>query len=110
MGILGVDHSCRQTGRPQLVRNRLFPNTGRRLESYTPRTQIPTSYNCRMTPRTRRAIAVGCIALVVFVAFSPGLATEIGSAILVPLGLVVPAVVATCIRRKAFRCDQQPVA
>jgi len=57
-----------------------------------------------MTPRTRRAIAVACIALVVFAAFSPGLASEIGSAILVPLGLVVPAVIATCIRRKAFRC------
>ena len=60
--------------------------------------------------RTRKAIAVVCIALVVFAAFVPALATTLGAALLVPLWLVLPAVVVTVVRREAFRCDEQPVS
>ena len=61
-------------------------------------------------PRTRQAVAVVCIALVVFAAFVPALAASLGSAVLVPLWLVLPAVVVTVVRREAFRCDEQPVS
>ena len=60
--------------------------------------------------RTRKAIAVVCIALVVFAAFVPALASTLGAAVLVPLWLVLPAVVVTVVRREAFRCDEQPVS
>ena len=60
--------------------------------------------------RTRKAIAVVCIALVVFAAFVPALASTLGAAVLVPLWLVLPAVVVTIVRREAFRCDEQPVS
>jgi hypothetical protein len=62
------------------------------------------------TPRTRKSVAVLCIALVVFAAFMPAAASNLVCAILVPLWLVVPAVAATIIRRRAFRCDDQPVS
>ena len=61
-------------------------------------------------PRTRKTVAVLCIALVVFAAFVPALATILGAALLVPLWLVLPAVVVTVVRREAFRCDEQPVS
>jgi hypothetical protein len=60
--------------------------------------------------RTRKAVAVVCIALVVFAAFVPALASTLGAAVLVPLWLVLPAVVVTVVRREAFRCDEQPVS
>jgi hypothetical protein len=60
--------------------------------------------------RTRKSIAVVCIALVVFAAFVPALAATLDAAILVPLWLVLPAVVVTVVRREAFRCDEQPVS
>lgn len=60
--------------------------------------------------RTRKAIAVVCIALVVFAAFVPALASTLGAAVLVPLWLVLPAVVVTVVRREALRCDEQPVS
>jgi len=60
--------------------------------------------------RTRKAIAVVCIALVIFAAFVPALASTLGAALLVPLWLVLPAVVVTVVRREAFRCDEQPVS
>jgi hypothetical protein len=47
------------------------------------------------TPRTRKAIAVICIALVVFAAFVPGAAPSSVAAILTPLWLIVPAVAVT---------------
>jgi hypothetical protein len=62
------------------------------------------------TPRTRKAFAVLCIAIVVVAAFAPSLASSLGSAILVPLWLVVPAVAVTVIRRHALRSDDQPVS
>jgi hypothetical protein len=61
-------------------------------------------------PRTRKAVAVLCIALVVFAAFVPVIASTLGSAILVPIGLVIPAVAVAIVRRRAFRCDEQPVS
>jgi hypothetical protein len=61
-------------------------------------------------PRTRKTIAVLCIALVVFAAFVPAVASTLGSAVLVALWLVLPAVVITVLRREAFRCDEQPVS
>jgi len=58
-----------------------------------------------------RAIAVLCIAAVVFAALVPALASAtLGSAIFVPLWLVCPAVAVVVIRRTALRCDEQPVA
>ena len=51
-----------------------------------------------------------CIAIVVVAAFTPALASSLGSAIFVPLWLVVPAVAVTVIRRDALRSDDQPVS
>ena len=62
------------------------------------------------SPRTRKAVAIVCIALVVFAAFVPGVASNLVAAILTPLWLVIPAGVVTVIRRSATRCDAQPVA
>jgi hypothetical protein len=62
------------------------------------------------TPRTRKTFAVLCIAIVVVAAFVPALASSLGSAILVPLWLVVPAVTVTVIRRDALCSDEQPVS
>ena len=50
------------------------------------------------------------IALVVFAAFVPVAAANLVTAILIPLWLVVPAVAVSVIRRRASRCDDQPVA
>jgi hypothetical protein len=61
-------------------------------------------------PRTRNTVAVLCIALVVFAAFVPATAADVALAVLVPLWLVIPAVVVTIVRRRASRCDDQPVA
>jgi hypothetical protein len=62
------------------------------------------------TPRIRKAVAILGIALVVFAAFVPAVASTLGSAILVALWLVLPAVAITVLRREAFRCDEQPVS
>ena len=62
------------------------------------------------TPRTRKAVAVLCIALVVCAAFVPVIASTLGTAILVPLWLVLPAVALVVVRRNASRCDDQPVS
>jgi hypothetical protein len=61
-------------------------------------------------PRSRKAVAVLCIALLVFAAFVPAVASTLGSMVLVALWLVLPAVAITVLRREAFRCDQQPVS
>ena len=58
----------------------------------------------------RKAVAVVCIALVLCAAFVPATAAALAAAVLVPLWLVIPAVVATIVRRRALRCDDQPVA
>jgi hypothetical protein len=62
------------------------------------------------SPRTRKAVAVLCIALVVCAAFVPVIASTLGSAILVPLWLVLPAVAVVIVRRTACRSHVQPVS
>jgi hypothetical protein len=62
------------------------------------------------SPRTRRAVAFLGIALIVFAAVAPTAAAHLVSAILTPLWLVVLAVTITVVRRRASRCDAQPVA
>jgi hypothetical protein len=61
-------------------------------------------------PRPRKTIAILCVALVVFTALVPASAATLVYAILTPLWLVVPAIVVTLVRRRAARCDEQPVA
>jgi hypothetical protein len=51
-----------------------------------------------------------CIAVVAFAVLLPTLASDLGSAILVALGLVVPAILVVIVRRTAFRCDEQPAS
>jgi hypothetical protein len=63
-----------------------------------------------VSPRTRTAVAIVCIALVIVATFVPVIASTFGAAVLVPLGLVLPAIVVTIVRREAFRCDEQPVS
>lgn len=59
---------------------------------------------------SRKIVAVLCIALVVFAVFVPAAAGTLVDALLVALWLVVPAIVATIVRRTAARSDKQPVA
>jgi hypothetical protein len=63
-----------------------------------------------MKPRTRKALAILCVGLVVFAAFLPATAPHLLPAVLVPLWLVVPAVVVTVLRRRAARQYDQPVS
>jgi hypothetical protein len=60
--------------------------------------------------RTRKSIAVLCVALLVFSAFVPAAAPNLVYAILVPLWLVAPAIAVIVIRRTATRCDEQPAS
>ena len=62
------------------------------------------------TLRTRKSFVLFGVALVVFAAFVPALAAGLPSVILTPLWLVVPAVSIVIVRRRAIRCDEQPVA
>jgi hypothetical protein len=61
-------------------------------------------------PRTRKAIAILCVGLVVFAAFVPAVAANVVVEVLTPLWLVVPAVAVTIIRRRALLCDVQPAS
>jgi hypothetical protein len=63
-----------------------------------------------MKPRTRKALAILCVGLIVFAAFLPAAAPQVFAAILIPLWIVVPAVVVTLLRRRAARHDDQPVS
>jgi hypothetical protein len=62
------------------------------------------------TLRTRKWLVVFGVAVVVFAAFVPALATWLPAAILTPLWIIVPAVSIVVIRRTAARYDDQPVA
>jgi hypothetical protein len=62
------------------------------------------------TIRTRKSFVFFGLAVVVFSAFVPILATGFPSAILTPLWLVVPAVAIIVIRRTASRSDDQPIS
>jgi hypothetical protein len=63
-----------------------------------------------MKPRTRKALAILCVGLIVFAAFLPAAAPHLLAIVIIPLWLVVPAVVVTILRRRAARSDHQPVS
>jgi hypothetical protein len=63
-----------------------------------------------VTPRTRTTVAVLCIALVLVAGVLPAVSSALGSAILVVLWVVLPAVAVTTIRRIAADSDEQPVS
>ena len=58
--------------------------------------------------RSRKTVAVVCIALVLCSAFLCAGAADIVWATLTPLWVVVPAVEITIVARAAFRCDESP--
>jgi hypothetical protein len=59
--------------------------------------------------RTRKSLVLVGVAVVVFAAFVPALASSLPAAILTPLWIVVPAVCIVVVRRTAARGDNQPV-
>jgi hypothetical protein len=62
-----------------------------------------------VTSRTRKTTAVLCIALVLIAGLVPVLASALGSVILVPLWLLLPAIVSVVVRRQASESNEQPV-
>ena len=60
--------------------------------------------------RTRKSLVLIGLAVVVFAAFLPSLSSNLPTAILTPLWVVVPAVSIVVVRRTAARCDDQPIA
>jgi len=60
--------------------------------------------------RTRKSLVLFSVAVVVFATLVPALAAGLPSVILTPLWLIVPAVATVVVRRRAARCDDQPVA
>jgi hypothetical protein len=60
--------------------------------------------------RTRRSFVLVGLAVVVFAALVPTLASSLPSAILTPLWLVVPAIAAVVVRRTATCSHEQPLA
>lgn len=63
-----------------------------------------------MTLRTRKTVAVLCIAVVLVAGMLPAVSTALGPVALVALYLVVPAVALTVIRRTASDSREQPVS
>lgn len=59
--------------------------------------------------RSRRSFVVLGVAIVVFAAFVPALSSSLPAAILTPLWIVPQAVAIVVVRRRAARCDEQPV-
>jgi hypothetical protein len=62
-----------------------------------------------VTSRTRKTTAVLCIALVLIAGLVPVVASALGSVILVPLWLLLPAIVSVVVRRQASESNEQPV-
>jgi hypothetical protein len=60
--------------------------------------------------RTNRSLVLFSVAVVVIAGFFPAVAAGLPSLILTPLWLIVPAVCIVVVRRRAVRCDDQPVA
>jgi hypothetical protein len=60
--------------------------------------------------RTRKAIAVTCIALVVFVAFLPLGGTALEWLVVTPAFTFLPSSTPSVVTREAPRCDEQLVA
>jgi large-conductance mechanosensitive channel len=59
--------------------------------------------------RTRKLGVFLCIAVLVFAAFVSAVSSHV-DAIFTPLWLIFPAVSVIVIRRRALRCDDQPVS
>ena len=74
----------------------------------------PASYNRRLnnmsTLRTRKSLVLFSVAVVVIAGLFPAVAAGLPSVTLTPLWLIVPAVCVVVVRRRAVRCDDQPVA
>ena len=60
--------------------------------------------------RTRRSFVLFGLAVVVFAAIFPAVASDLPDVVLSPLWLIVPAAAITTVRRTATRCDDQPLA
>ena len=60
--------------------------------------------------RTNKSLVLFSVAVVVIAGLFPVAAASLASVILTPLWLIVPAVCVVVIRRRAVRCDDQPVA
>ena len=60
--------------------------------------------------RTRRSFVLFGLAVVVFAAIFPAVASDLPDVVLSPLWLIVPAAAITIVRRTATRCDDQPLA
>jgi putative copper export protein len=63
-----------------------------------------------VTLRTRKAVAVVCIAVVLVAGMLPAVSTALGSVVLVALYVVVPAVAVTVIRRTVSDYREPPVS
>jgi hypothetical protein len=60
--------------------------------------------------RTRRSLVLFGLAVVMFAAIFPAVASGLDDVVLTPLWLIAPAVSMTIVRRTATRCDDQPLA
>jgi hypothetical protein len=60
--------------------------------------------------RTNKSLVLFSVAVVVIAGLFPVVAAGLPSVILTPLWLIVPAVCSVIVRRRAVRCDDQPVA
>jgi hypothetical protein len=60
--------------------------------------------------RTRRSLAVFGLALVVFAALGPAVASDLHDVTLTPLWLIPAIVSITVVRRTTKRCQDQPLA
>ena len=63
-----------------------------------------------MTLRTRKTVAVLCVAVVLVAGMLPAVATALGPVVLIALYLILPAVAVTTIRRAASQSREQPVS
>jgi hypothetical protein len=63
-----------------------------------------------VTPRARKSVAVLCIVLVVVAGVLPAVALALGTVLLVALWFVLPAVVATIVRRRVCASTEQSVS
>jgi hypothetical protein len=59
--------------------------------------------------RTRKSLVFVCVGLLLFASIVPAVSPQF-TAVLMPLWLVIPAIVAVVVRRRAARCDEQPVS
>jgi len=77
---------------------------------YRPAPRYNRPLRIMRTLRTRKSLVMIGLAVVVFAAFVPVLASSLPTAILTPLWIVVPVISVVVVRRIAARCDDQPVA